>query len=374
MDEDEIQMPGGGLKQGEDSGSSVWTWIIIVVGVLGAVLATGWFVMQRYSRKHKSPTLENQASTRQPMLEDVQFASIDIPSSMEALNADKELNKRFIPYDQLRFDKVISSSDRSDGYTMWQGTNMSVPVTIMSTDENLDAIQEQIPDYISNAKYLGILSHPNILPYLGCSWKSSYRLCAVSENPPTNTLHHTVLDKAANKNWDSKIRMMCDIASALRYLHDLNSYYNKLSPDYIYVNELNRVQLSPFECKQFTTSIHSNIAYGRNAIRWLSPEVLRLEVNSNPFASNMYSFGVIMSMIINEQEPYQEHFQNLGTTLGEIQLAQKIKTRELTPSCIPKDTPLPLSDLVSKCTSGMPTNRPTAAQVLIILENLLIAI
>eukprot|EP00644_Phytophthora_capsici_P000218 jgi/Phyca11/100027/e_gw1.4.960.1 len=92
--------------------------------------------------------------------------------------------------------------------------------------------------------------------------------------------------------------------------------------------------------------------------QWMAPEVLTSQKYS--ISADIYSFGVIVWEICEGSAPFKD------LTPAQIPLAVVQERRR--PIISPK-TPLPLRDLIQRCWQHEPTHRPTAAEVVGILQS-----
>ena len=104
------------------------------------------------------------------------------------------------------------------------------------------------------------------------------------------------------------------------------------------------------QIKEFTECYLTDLQY-------IVPEVLCGSKYTK--AADIYSFGIIMNELISEEIPYKD-------TSHDFLLAVKI-CKGLRPE-ISNDTPVLLSDLITKCLNAKPEDRPTATELCQILN------
>lgn len=94
--------------------------------------------------------------------------------------------------------------------------------------------------------------------------------------------------------------------------------------------------------------------------QWMAPEMLRGE----PYDASIdvYSFGIVMWELLTLRHPFAE--------IPERNLVYKLATQNIRPP-IPKDAPPDYVRLMERCWDRDPRRRPTAAQVLQDITNML---
>ncbi|EGZ28431.1 hypothetical protein PHYSODRAFT_471306 [Phytophthora sojae] len=91
--------------------------------------------------------------------------------------------------------------------------------------------------------------------------------------------------------------------------------------------------------------------------QWMAPEVLTSQKYS--LSADVYSFGVILWEICEVAAPFKD--------LAPAQVPIAVVQERRRPIISPK-TPPPLRDLIQRCWQHEPTLRPTAAEVVSILQ------
>ena len=165
------------------------------------------------------------------------------------------------------------------------------------------------------------------------------------------SLHHYLAKEFKNLKWKDKVRILLDIINGLKEIHEQSIIHHDLHSGNIlqaYSSFIADLGLST-PADQSLTSNKDNI-YG--VIPYVAPEVL----NGKPYtmASDIYSFGVLMSLVSTGQQP----FYNIA---HDTDLAFKIC--EGVRPAFSINTPKSYIELAYKCMDANPNNRPTAEEI-----------
>uniref|UniRef100_A0A336M8I2 CSON013584 protein n=1 Tax=Culicoides sonorensis TaxID=179676 RepID=A0A336M8I2_CULSO len=184
-------------------------------------------------------------------------------------------------------------------------------------------VEKYADHFIRELKIVSQLNHPNIIKLYGYSIDELP--CIVYEFTRTGSLkrllENTEYIKKSYHTTD-RINALLEISSALSYLHnEKNMYHGELKPENILLHN-SIIRLSGFGLtpKEIVTQGVTNRMAGTNF--YIAPE---LEDSEYSFASEVYSFGVIMMQVLtglkvfdterNENERYlPRHIEKLMQT------------------------------------------------------------
>src|SRR3954453_19090122 len=154
------------------------------------------------------------------------------------------------------------------------------------------------------------------------------------------------LQRNQNKlTWKERIRIIYDIIVALSAIHGENAIHRDLHSGNILYSKLNqRWFISDLgfcgPADKSSKSIYGNLPY-------IAPEVIDEKVTT--FASDIYSFGMLMWVISSEKPPFsdREHDYYLATNI----------INGIRPKIV-SGTPLEYKNLMKQCWDADPSKRP----------------
>ncbi|KAF4043843.1 Protein tyrosine kinase [Phytophthora infestans] len=158
-------------------------------------------------------------------------------------------------------------------------------------------------------------------------------------------------------SWTKRVHMMLDIARGLQFLHSFEIIHRDLKSLNLLMTAEGRVKLADFGISR--SNDQSELMTGCcGTFQWMAPEVLTSQKYS--LSADVYSFGVIMWEICEESAPFK------GLAPAQIPIAVVQDRRR--PIISPK-TPPPLRDLIQRCWQHEPALRPSAADIVGILQS-----
>ncbi|XP_078607919.1 mixed lineage kinase domain-like protein [Branchiostoma floridae x Branchiostoma japonicum] len=210
----------------------------------------------------------------------------------------------------------------------------------------------------------------NVVKLIGvCMDKGHYSI--VMEYMPRGTLPHVLQTLDRQLSWPERLLMCLDAARGLRTIHHPHGGYparlhGHLSSDAFLVNNDLRVKLSDFCTTKTRSSINKRKRSHRrrSTVAYLAPEHLQAIHEAADYPSEVYSFGVIMWEIVSQRIAHQER---RGVNESEIRriVLEEERSEDLPADCSPQ-----LKDIIDKCRSHKPLDRPQMTGVVTILEAL----
>jgi mitogen-activated protein kinase kinase kinase 7 len=322
-----------------------------------------------HSRKSR---LESKSASMSPTSStsgDVQSANSEICRRSQALSAfcdDKELLLKKISYRSLRFDKMIAKGANGE---VWRGEYAHQEVAIKRL---LVEMREDIRcvEYFAKEIHLAsILEHPNIVRFIGVSWRLLPELSMVSEFLPHGDLAHYLASPASKQlTWkNEKISLATDIANALVYLHSLVPViiHRDLKSLNVLLSDAYEAKLSDFGLSRERT-FEETMTSGVGTLLWSAPEILRGDRYSEK--ADIYSYGVVLSELDTCLPPYKLNEELARGKTKSFELLPMIRNGRISPKFTDGVPPSVLT-LAQLCLDQNPDRRPNAMQIVYILQS-----
>ncbi|KAL3673321.1 hypothetical protein V7S43_001038 [Phytophthora oleae] len=264
---------------------------------------------------------------------------------------------REVEWNDLAIEKQVGTGSSCQVYKgSWRGVEVAVK---SFTGFDRSAVEREFANEVDMMQQLG----PN---------PSLVLLLAVCANPLSIVLEYLpfslfeLINGVPDKkrwlppfptSWTKRVHMILDIARGLQFLHSFDIIHRDLKSLNLLMTAEGRVKLADFGISR--SNDQSELMTGCcGTFQWMAPEVLTSQKYS--ISADVYSFGVIMWEICEGAAPFKD------LTPAQIPLAVVQERRR--PIISPKIPP-PLRDLIQRCWQHEPTLRPTAAEVVGILQS-----
>ncbi|KAF1316778.1 Tkl protein kinase, partial [Globisporangium splendens] len=351
-------------SQGGGSSSSPTLITIVVVAVV-ALFAVAIFVVQRRSTRGAKPAIAA----------DVEDNSLYL---IEKEDDSYSENVSFISSDGLlrgfRLDQNEVSLSRSIGAgRLWVGELAGNKVVVkrieaeVSDPQATKALQSQARGFAS-------LSHVNVVPLLGVTWVNGTDFAVVAEFMDKGNLKTFLGDTKNEFDFGAKLDLCLKIAQGLAYLHEAerNMYVRNFSSRKVLVNSSLECKLDLFDCYPDTEKFELVESYGTGEIAWHAPEIITRSAPQDPKKINIYAFGVVMCEILARAAPFQSLIDELGNTLSDVEIVKRLRRQEVLAPHENCETylqaPRLLRDTIDLCLSLSPMDRPTAEDIVSVLQ------
>ncbi|CAI5712929.1 unnamed protein product [Hyaloperonospora brassicae] len=285
---------------------------------------------------------------------------------LEQFQADPTLGRRRIPYASLYFTRVLSKGAFGEVW-LAQLENQQVAVKRILNEKKNDV--REIECFGAEIKLMASFSHPKIVEFVGISWSSMQDVCAVTEYMSKGDLYGFLKRRQGQLNWrDHRIYLAEDVADALGYLHGLSPkvIHRDLKSKNILLDDSFRAKLSDFGISR-ERSVEDTMTAGVGTIYWTAPEVLMGKKYTEK--ADIFSFGIVMSELDMHVVPYSDKRDSAGKKLQGMKIVQMVIRRNLRPTFSPECPPL-VKELVDRCLDADPDVRPSAVELLRIIQRM----
>ncbi|KAE8900339.1 hypothetical protein PF005_g12348 [Phytophthora fragariae] len=285
---------------------------------------------------------------------------------LEQFQADPTLGRSRIPYSSLYFTRVLSKGAFGEVW-LAQLENRQVAVKRILNEKKND--EKEIECFGAEIKLMASFSHPKIVEFLGVSWSSMQDVCAVTEYMAKGDLYGFLKRRQGQLNWrDHKIFLAEDVADALGYLHGLSPkvIHRDLKSKNILLDDAFRAKLSDFGISR-ERSVEDTMTAGVGTIYWTAPEVLMGKKYTEK--ADIFSFGIVMSELDTHVVPYSDKRDSSGKKLQGMKIVQMVIRRNMRPT-FSEDCPPLVKELADRCLDSNPDVRPSATELLRIIQRM----
>ncbi|KAL3662247.1 hypothetical protein V7S43_012577 [Phytophthora oleae] len=233
----------------------------------------------------------------------------------------------------------------------------------------------EIEMFLKEIIMMAVLYHPRIVEFVGVAWDNLRHLSAVTEfmeNGDLRDVLHGYKLKGERLSWEShKATIALHIAEALSYLHTLKPkiIHRDLKSKNVLLNMYLEAKLSDFGIARMRYIVETHMTAGVGTSFWIAPEVLLGRDYDE--AADIFSFGVVLSEIDTDDYPYwNDKNQSNRGRIQEAEILSLVAEGKLRPN-FSEDCPKAIVDLADCCLQNDPKNRPTAAEIVVILERMI---
>ncbi|EAX83883.1 TKL family protein kinase [Trichomonas vaginalis G3] len=261
----------------------------------------------------------------------------------------REFREMFAPYCFLKKDTIpMQKLETGDyGYSNISKYSITNRNIVIKQIYYADSDQEKLNKLFSQYILLMRATNRYLNPPIGFIFNNP--IIIASNYIPNGNLYEAI--KSGRLNPTDKTKIAMGIAYALRRLHKMHIVHGDLKSRNIMLGDDMRPLVSDFGYGAIALALQVPIQYRINDPYWCAPEVLTGAVPTS--ASDVYSFGTLISELYNEQVPAQ----------GAAVLART--HQEFIPSSAPKI----LRALVQCCTMENPARRPDFRRIYRLFKN-----
>ncbi|XP_047164470.1 wall-associated receptor kinase-like 2 [Vigna umbellata] len=251
--------------------------------------------------------------------------------------------------------------------------------TIVAVKRSKEIERNQIETFVNEVVILSQINHRNIVKLLGCCLETETPLL-VYEFIPNGTLSHHIhrRDNEPSLSWESRLRIACEVAGAVAYMHFAASvpiFHRDIKPTNILLDNNFSAKVSDFGTSRSVPQdkTHLTTAVG-GTFGYIDPEYFQSSKFSDK--SDVYSFGVVLVELISGRKPIsfleEDEGQNLIAQF--LSLMKENQVYEILDGRVAKeamkDDILAIANLAMRCLRLNGRKRPTMKEVSLELEAL----
>ncbi|GMF31687.1 unnamed protein product [Phytophthora lilii] len=306
----------------------------------------------------KGRDVNNHEDNEHPVMRESQHGAI----ATSTFYTDVEtIVKYWIPHEDLIVQEFISSGAFGEVYKgVYNGETVAV-----KTMADVDTFMKEI-------KMATAMNHPNIVQFIGVACDAQEKFCFVMEymdGGDLRTLLNLYKEQHHPIGFDcAKIKIALHVAHALAYLHyfDVPIIHRDLKSNNILLNQELGAKLTDFGVSRERVVGPMTAEVGTSL--WMAPEVMI----GNPYdeKADMFSFGVVLSELSMHSLPYSHAKVRSGSN-RELVVLHRVAIGDLRVEFSRNDQ-RPMIELGLACVSMDPKKRPTAAEAVYKLCDILI--
>lgn len=219
---------------------------------------------------------------------------------------------------------------------------------------------------------VGIVSskhHPNIVQFLGICHMGD-RMMLVTDYMPRGNLHDMLTNHSVEMSPYLRMQMARDVVLGMNWLHSSvpQVLHRDLKTKNLLVDENNRVKICDFGLSQLKATgaaVKDPDTGAKGTPLWMAPEVLLGKAFDEKI--DIYSFGLVLWQIITrEKEPFIEFEKSTISTFCNAVCVKNYRPK------IPTTVEPLLRKLITACWNPTPAKRPSFAQILGVMDELVV--
>ncbi|RHZ44139.1 hypothetical protein Glove_756g27 [Diversispora epigaea] len=297
----------------------------------------------------------------------------NIDKNIQESQINKRNSQQWIPYDDFKEIEHIADGGHGSVYSAklengikwnWNFIKQDWEYNLIGVKVALKEIKDSrydIAEFLKVIMTINDYDHEYIAKYYGISKNPSTQNYIIVMESFDDDLHNFLTKTFWNLRWQSKLDILFSIASGLESLREKNLVHCDLhSGNILNFSEYCSVPVIDLDLYKLENDLISNSNNKNNRIYgkipYIPPEVLR----GNEFTGkgDIYSFGGIMYEIVTSQRPFADQAHDTYLMI-DICNGVRPKVPEFMLNWIPEW----YLDLMYRCWSDDPSERPTAAEL-----------
>jgi formylglycine-generating enzyme required for sulfatase activity/predicted Ser/Thr protein kinase len=230
--------------------------------------------------------------------------------------------------------------------------NRTVVVKILTDAGMLD--EDTKKRFLREAQTVGAISHENIVRVYDFG-EHEGRPFMVMEYLKGNDLRASI-QQGQVPGVVEKLRVLVQLARALKHVHELGIIHRDLKPDNVFVSHAGQVKLMDFGIAKTRDLSITRTGYTLGTPYYMAPEQVNAKDVSN--RSDVYAFGIVMFELFTGTKPFRA--ENIQEVFFKI-LNEPVDLAPLAEV----QAPAPVVDLIKRCTDKDQGKRPESFDVIL---------
>ena len=194
------------------------------------------------------------------------------------------------------------------------------------------------------------------------------KICMVTEFAPYGSLDDLIYKKKYEVNDSMRVKLCLDGAYGIQYLHDNGILHRDIKPDNFLVISIEpdvkvNCKLTDFGASRNINMLMTNMMFtkGVGTPAYMAPEILTRSIYKH--SADIYSFAITMLEVITFSSPFPKEVFEFPWDIADLISDGK------RPDTIQKVEIEEMKDIIEKCWSHDPQDRPQIKEVTIMIEN-----
>jgi len=228
-----------------------------------------------------------------------------------------------------------------------------------------DMNEQTLASFKKEVEFCSRLHHPNVVLFMGACTEPGH-MAIVTELMPKGNLETALRDEKLSLTLFSRLKMAKDTALGINWLHLSNPQiiHRDLKPSNLLLDANYTVKVCDFglsAAKPYGDKIKDKDSIPGTPL-WMAPEVMMGQPLDEK--SDVYSYGMCLWEIVTKQEPFPE--------MDSYPVFKRAITKNHQRPPIPKDTLPSLRQLIERCWDKEPSARPSFAEIIPILDQVIV--
>ena len=278
-----------------------------------------------------------------------------------------------IDYQSLIIDESDEPLGKGSFGVVWKGRWYEVDVAVKCLHINKLTKQEK-KAFVKEVNILASLgNHINIVRLHGCCLEPPALVMEYVQLGNLNYLLHYCEDEQVEaKMTDGRIKkgILIGIAHGMVQLHATGIIHGDLKPQNVLITDDYKAKIADFGLARLRVKASSSVsskAFGEDGVpgacgtsAYMAPELLDEGKRTNE-KTDVYSFGILLNEVVQEQEPYYECYDDFHGK-GPYVATMYAKSGHR-PAVVASKTPKAIEDLIKACWAPDSTQRPSFATI-----------